>query len=805
MTDLRFALRQLRRRPGFALATVLVLALGIGATTVVFTMVNGVLYRPLPVAAPERLFSFAEIREDGQPRYSFSLPEYLAYREEAGSVMALAAHHLSDITLSFSQETVVGLGMLVSGNYFEVLGIGPAAGRFFGEEEARAPGAAAVVVVSHELWQNRFQGDASAIGGTLRVNGHPLTIVGVAPRGFHGTMLGARPAVWLPLGLEERIAPGRDLHAWGRSSFLLPFGRPAPGVSREAAEAALAVSARRLAATHEYARGLSPAGARLRPFTGLPPGTQDDVSGFLRLLLATAGLVLLIAGVNVAGMFLAQATARQREFAIRLAVGGGRSRVSRQLVAECVVLALLGGAGSVLVASWTGSVLSTFHLPGAGVFALDLGLDRRVLAFAATVSFVTGILCGLVPALQVTGRGLSDQLRGGVGGARRSRLRDGMVVTQIALSMVLLIAAGLFARTIRSALQTEHGFEPAGVIAFELNLRMSGRDEFRGPAFQAVLLDRLAGLPGVSSAALASLIPLGFGWDQTRVRVPGYDPPPGEAGFAVGFSRVTPDYFRTLRMPLLAGRGFNEEDREGPPVIVINETFARRFWPPGSAVGQIVQFGGEETRVIGVVPDGKYRSFSEPPTLFAYTPWSHGYSPDTWLHVRASGEAAAVIAAVRRELRNVDPDVAPIVAAPMESLLGGSLFPQRIAAVLIGVFGVLGLILSAVGVFGTLSFHVVQRTREIGVRVALGATRRRVLRAVLRYGLHLLVIGVAIGTLAAVAATRLLVGLLHGVKPTDPLTFAAVVALLAITVVLAAWLPARRAVRIDPMEALRHE
>lgn len=805
MNDLRFALRQLRRRPGFTMATVLTLSLGIGATTVVFTVVNGFLFRPLPVSEPRELVSFEEIREGGRPRYSLSLPEYLAYREQAEPVMALAAHHLIDVTLSFADETVVGLGLQVSGNYFDVLGIAPAAGRFFGDPEARAPGAAPVVVISHETWQNRFHGDVGAVGGTLRVNGHPLTIVGVAPPDFFGTMLGARPAVWLPLGLEEGLAPDRDLLAWGQSSFLFPIGRPAPGVTRARAEAALAVAARRFAETHHYDAGRSPENARLRPFTGLPPSLHDGVSGFLRLLLATAGLVLLIAGINVGGMLLARATDRQREFAIRMAVGGSRSRLARQLVVECVVFALLAGAGSVLVVAWIGALFRTIHIPGGGVFTLNLGLDARVLAFAGAVSFVSGILCGLVPAFQVTGRGPFDPLREGSGGARRNRLRNAMVATQIALSMVLLVAAGLFARTIRSALQTEHGFDPAGVIAFELNLRMTGRDESRGPAFQAELIERIEAIPGVSSVAMASVIPLGFGWDETRIQVPGYDPPPDEAGFAVGINRVTPDYFRTLRMPPLAGRMFLEEDRTGPPVLVVNEAFARRFWPGESAVDRLVLHAGRATRIIGVVPDGRYRSFSETPTPFAYAPAFEAYTGAAWLHVRADPEAVGVIAAVRRELRNLDPDLAPIVAAPMDALLGGALFPQRVAGMLIGVFAGLGLILSVMGVFGVLSYHVAQRTREIGVRVALGATQASVLRLVLRHGLRLLAIGVAIGALGAFAATRLLAGLLHGVRPTDPLTFVGVAGLLVIAVSLAAWLPARRAARIDPMEALRHE
>ena len=805
MNDLRFALRQLRRRPGYALTTVLTLSLGIGATTTVFSVVNALLIRPLPVADPERLVNVIEVRETGSPRFSWSLPEYLAYRDAAGSLSGLAVHHVSDITLAISGEATVGLGMDVSGNYFDVLGVRPAAGRFFGEDEARAPGAAPVAVISYDVWQSRFGGDPDAVGQTLKVNGHQLTVIGVVPRGFHGAMLGARPSVWLPIGLQELFWPDRNLSGWGNSSWLSPIGRLAPGVTREAAEAALTVTARQLAASHDYPDGRPPSAIRLRTFTGVPPALHDGIVGFTRLLLATAGLVLLIAAVNVAGMFLARAMARRREIAVRLAVGATRPQVSRQLVVESVVLALLGGAGSVLVAVWTGGLLEKVRVPGAGSFVLEMTPDARVLGFAAAVSFLTGILCGLAPAIQVTGRGLFDALREGArAGSGRGRLRSVLVAAQIALSMVLLVAAGLFVRTLRTSLATDHGFDPSGVLAVELNLRLSGHDETRGRAFYAELLERLEGAPEVESAALASIVPLGLGWDQTRAQVPGHESP-DESGFVVGFNLVTPGYFHTLDMPLLAGRPLAEEDRAGPAVIVVNQTFARRFWPDGTAVGRIVRFDGAETQIVGVVPDGKYQSFSEAPTLYAYAPSARVYRAEMYLHVRGAGELAPTVAAVRRELHRLDPDVAPISVAPLEGVLGSSLLPQRLAAVLIGAFGGLGLILAAVGVFGVLSFRVVQRTQEIGVRVALGARRRDVLALVLRDGLRLLLIGLAVGVTGALLTTRLFAGLLHGLSPTDPVTFVAVPALLAIVVVLAAYLPARRAARIDPMEALRYE
>jgi predicted permease len=806
LNDIRHALRSLRKHPGFTAAVVLTLAIGLGATTTIFSAVNAVLLRPLPAHDPGGLVSVAERRADGRERSSLSLPEYEAYRDHVGGAVELAAHHASDVTLTTPAGAEVALGLDVSGNYFSVLGLTPAAGRFFDEAEARGPGAAPVAVLSYDAWQVRFDGDPGAVGRTLRVNGQALTIVGVAPRGFHGTMLGARPPVWLPIGLYDQLHPGRDAYTWGSMTWLQLFGRLAPGTTAQQAEAALAVRARQHGASHEYDDN-PPVGARVREFTTIPVGLQNAVTGFMILLLATAGLVLLIAMVNVTGMLLVRAAARRREVAVRLAIGAPRRILVRQLAVESVTLALVGGAAGVLLATWLTAFLATVRPPFAGMFVLDLSLDWRVMTFAASAAVVAGIACGLAPALAVTRGGAPSVLREGARGPDgRSRLRSTLVASQIALSAVLLVSAGLFVRTLQSALRTDHGLDPRGVFVAEIDLRLAGYDEGSGRAFYDRLVERVRAVSGTEAAALAEVVPLGPSWEQTRVMVPGHEPPPGEAGHLIYYNVVSPEYFETVRLPLVSGRALTAADRDGPPVMVVNETFARRFWPDGSAVGQHVRRGRQDgVEIVGVVPDGRYRAFSEPPTLYAYVPFGQEYAHGMSLHVRTRADAETFAAALRAEIRALDPDVAPIMIASLTEVLESSLFPQRLAAGLIGGLGVLGLVLAVVGVFGALSFRVVQRQREIGVRVALGASGLRVIGLVVRDALGLFGVGLVGGLVAAGLVARLFMGLLHGLSPVDPATYVAVAALLGVSVTVAAYLPARRAASVDPMEALRSE
>jgi putative ABC transport system permease protein len=805
--DLRYALRQVVKHPGFALAAVLTLALGLGTTITLFSVLNAVVLRPLPAPHVDRLVSVQERSESGTFRSALSLPEFLAYRERARGTVELAAHHVSDISLNTGNGAEFAVAADVSGNYFSALGIHPALGRFFDGAEMDRPGAEAVAVIGFGLWQARLGGDSAVIGRTITVNGQPVSVVAVAPRQFRGTMAGLDTPVWLPLGLQDRLRPGSsNLLEWGARQWLQPFGRLADGASLEQARGVLTSTSQGLSETHEYFQGERPVGVRVRPFSMLPAGLRDSVTAFVVLMLGTAGVVLLIAVVNVVGMFLARVVVRRREIAIRLAMGAGRRRVVQQVAMEGLALAAFAGTIGLWLASSVGVLFTRLKPPFVGPIQLDFPVDARVVAFAVAAVVVTGLACGLVPALLVTRRRTDLTLRETTSRtARAASFRKPLVIGQLAVTLVLVICAGLFVRTLQRTLAVPAGLDADGVVAVELNLRFAGYDEASGLRFYDELVNRTRGIAGVESAALSTVIPLGFGYDQAGLTIPGFEPPPGRSTFPVGFNAVTPQYFETLRMPLLAGRTFDEHDRDGPPVAIVNETFAKRFWPDGSAVGRLVQSDGQDVQIVGVVPAGKYTSFTEEPRLYAYTPFGRPYSSGAWLQVRGRGEPDVLLATVRAELRALDSDVPPIMATTMRTVLESSLFPQKLAAVLVGAFGTLGLILASIGVFGVLSFWVVQRTKEIGVRVAVGASGTDVLRLVVGEALWMGGVGVIVGVAASFALTRLLTGMLHGLSPTDPTVFAVGAGVLLVVVSIAAAIPARQAARVDPIDALRHE
>jgi predicted permease len=793
--DLRSGVRVLGRSPVFVVITVLTVALGVGATASLFSIVNALLLRPLPVQEPDRLVRVHEQRSrilssgiEG-PRIPFERYRML---EEAtrGAFSGMAAQNYRFMSVRAEGPAFPAGAVIASGNYFEVLGVRPALGRFFFDDDEP------VVVLGYRLWQQRFGGSADVVGRTVYVNGYALTVAGVAARDFGGTIGFLFADLWVPHGAHGSAG-------WQDTRVSL-FGRLRPDIDMTSATTLASAAAQRIPPDDDPAAEVQ--GVRLEPMSGTPAGMAGPVRGFLGLMLATAFLVLLIAGANVAGMLLARAVSRRREMAVRLALGIGRVRLMRQLMVEAVLLFLLGGVAGMLIAVWVTRFLSRLQFPVAEPILIDATPDVRVFAFALTIAVVTGVFFGTIPAWHASRSDLAPTLsEGGRGASRRGgRMRDVFVAAQLAMSVLLLIAATLFVRTLQRSLTMDPGFVAEGVVMASLNLSPHDYDTERGRAFFTQLVDRVNALNGVESAALADVAML-TGENET---FGAWRSEPGGEPVRAGQNVVDGAYFETMRIRPSAGRGIAHTDVAGAPrVIVVNETFARRFWPDGNAVGRIVLRGEEPHEVVGVVPDGAYVEFGEARTPFTFLSTAQRYSPRQVLHVRArqGASTAELIRAIRDEVAALDADVAVQQAMPLSSAIGFLLFPQRFAAILVGVFGILGLVLAGIGVYGVLAHNVAQRTREFGIRIALGADTRRLLAIVLRRGALLAIAGTTIGLAAAAILTRFMASLLHGVSPLDAPAFIAVPLVLGAVALLASYLPARRTLGLDPVEALRRE
>ena len=807
--DLRLALRRLRLAPGFSALAIGMLALGIGATTTAFALINAVFLRPpAHVRAPGRVVAVYTSDFSG-PRYgNTSYPDLEDFRAAGAGLLALAGYTFRPLSTSTGAESFRTAGELVTPNYFDVLGVEPAAGRFFGPAEE--PVAA---IISYGLWQRRFAGAADAVGSPLGVGGRTFTIIGVAPRGFSGSTRGLGSDVWLPLGAAQVLEPGRDPMANRGSRGLFVLGRLLPGATPAAAEARLAAVARRLHAAHPE-QWTDVTGAA-RVVTVLPerdarifPSIQGPVRGFLGVLMGVAALVLLVCCANLANLLLARGTSRRREMAVRLALGGLRARLVRQQLVEGSVLALIGGALGVGLAAWSTALLGRLQPPIPVPVALDLGVDARVLLFSLVATMAVTLVSGLVPALRATrteaGSGLRlEASRSGVAG-RGVGLRDVLVVLQVAVSLVVLAAAGLFLGSLRRATRIDPGFTTRGVALAPLDLGAQGYDETRGRRFYQELLGQVRALPGVEAASLAHLVPLGFGRMRRGLEVEGYAPAPGEE-MEFGVNTVSDDYFETLSLPLVRGRAFEGRDRAGAqPVAIVNETFARRFWPGADPIGRRIVVGDQVRTVVGVARDAKYVSLGEAPQPHYYLPWAQAYEPDMVLQVRTASDPRGLLPLLAAEARALDPDL-PVQPITIDEHLSYALLPQRLGALVLGVFGGIATLLAALGLYGVVSYLVSQRTAEIGIRMALGATGSDIRRLLVRRGLGLTGVGLALGLLGAVGTGALVSGFLFGVNPVEPVILAAAALLFGGVALLASWVPAQRAARLDPLRALRSE
>lgn len=798
--DLRYAARGLARTPGFTLVAVLTIAVGIGATTVVYSMVNTALLRPLPVPSPERLFALEELRWgavwQGIEGRGVPYARYLRYREATEPLFTgLAAHRLTTFSLRMRGEAAAVRGAMTSGNYFAVLGLHPEVGSFFARDDEPS------AVIAHHFWRDRFGGDPDVLGSVVHIDGQPFTIVGVAPRGFTGTVHGLPTDVWVPVVAARRASGLESMAAW-----LALFGRLRPGVEPAAASAFVDVTAKRIPPDEPQTQVR---GAVLEAMTGMVHGgMRDGARTGLTTLFATALLVLLIAGANIAGMLLARGVARRREIGIRLAIGAGRGRLVRQLMTEHTLLALLGGAGGVLLTILGARIAAAAPLFGSEQLALEPELDRRVLGFALALTVATSLLSGLYPALQASRPTLVPALKDGDAGTAGARVRSLFVCGQLVMAVVLLVLAGNFVRVFQRTLALDLGYDPEGIVIVTTDLGPLGYDATRGRAFYERLAERVRAIPGVTAVALAGAPLLGGGALLNDVRTAAGDE--GRREWGVPQNHVDPAFFATLGLPIIAGRGFTDADRDGAPrVAIVNQALARRLWPDEDPLGKAIDTYGGEAVVVGLVRDGRYSLRSGAPGPYLFVPFAQRYAGHVTLHVR-HGEGVDVGALVRRireEVRALDPNVAVQRAEPLAGRVAQILGPTRFATGLLGLFGLLGIALAGVGTYGVLAFQVARRNREFGIRIALGAPARAVVGQVVGRWTVLAAFGAGAGLVLGVVTARLVERALHvyGLGAVEPATLAAVVVLLVLVGAAASAVPVLRAVRVDPVEVMRVE
>src|SRR6266540_108251 len=803
--DLRYGARMLRKKPRFTLIAIITLALGIGANTAIFSLVNTALLRPLPVERPEQLVSINNVSLN-IPVISY--PNYRDFRDRNNSFSGMLAYRYTTLGLSNNGVNERVWGYLATGAYFEVLGVKPALGRFFTPDDDKSPGAHPVAVITYDCWQKRYAGDPQVMGKTVIINGRNFTIIGVAPQGFYGSEIIYRPEIWFPSMMQAQIDGWSELETRGSPTFFAQ-GRLKPGVTMSQAEAELKTIAAQLA--REFPNDNEGMTVTLSPAGLFGAWMRGPIIGFAGVLMAVVGLVLLLACTNLANLLLAHATERRKEIAIRLAIGAGRWRLVRQLLTESVALAALGGAFGLALAYWLVDAVMAFKPPLDIPLTTELHLDARVLLFTIAVSLLTGVVFGLLPALQATKPELVPALKDetSIGGYRRSWLRSGLVVMQVALSLVLLICAGLVLRGLQNAQRLSPGMVAQGAVEMSFDLGLQGYDGPRIQQFKQQILARARVLPGVQAVGLTDFVPLSMNMNNNAVYIEGQPAPQGANVPLAMTSRATPGFLAALGTQLLQGRDFTEQETEAKQrVAVVNETFARRFWLGQSPLGKRFSFEGAAgpwIEIVGLMQDGKYFSLSEEAQSFVYVNLRPDSGSFLTLVARTAGDPQALIAALRREFQQLDANLPVYNVKTLTEHMAVPLFPGRVAATLLGSFGLLALLLAAIGIFGVMSYAVTQRTREIGIRMALGANAAGIFRLVVGHGLTLTAIGLGIGLAVAVAGTRLLATLLFGVSATDPLTFAVIALLLALVALLACWIPARRATKVDPMEALRAE
>ena len=809
--DVRFALRLLRKSPLFTTTAALSLAIGIGANTTIFSVASAMLLRPLPgLADADRLVDIGRSSR-GASFDTVSYPNYADIRDRVTQLTGVYAHQIepSPMSLGGHAEAERVYGTLVSGNYFQTLGTTPASGRLLRPEDDTRSGDHAVTVLSHDLWTRRFGSDPAIVGSPVAINGHPFTVVGVAAAGFQGTTL-LKGDLWVPLSALPLAQPDRraELFEARRATWLFMGGRLADGANVAQANAELEAISTALQQEHPQTNeGMA---FRAAPIA-VVPGMTGMMAGFIGLLMGIVTLLLLIACVNLAGMMLARGAARSREIAVRLAIGAQPGRIARQLLTETVVLFVLGGLAGLVLSRWLTALLLSL-LPQLPVpLAIGITTDWRVVAFTVTMSLVAAVLCGLAPAIQARRTSVIPALKADAFGGHpaRLRLRNVFVVGQVTMSLVLVITAGLFMRALGRAATMPTGFDQVNVDVVSLDLSLGRLDADAGRAFARELVDRTEALPGVRSATIAVDLPLdggrmGFG----AVRIVGAPTTPPDGGFPVDWNIVEPGFFRTLGVRLVRGRDFEERDGVAAlPVAIVNEAFARTAWPGQDAIGRQFETdtteGVRQVTVVGIAADSRFMSAAEPAEPYIYAPLAQVYNGRINLLVKTTGPSA--IPAVRTLVRGMNANLPVTEAMPLSEITALNTIPQRIAGAIAGTLGLLGMLLAGMGIYGVTAYAVSRRTREIGIRMALGADSRDVMGLVLRQGAVLAGTGIGLGLVLAAAGAQVIQSLLYGISGVDPLTFGAACTVFAAIALVATGIPARRALGVDPMVALRNE
>jgi len=827
--DIRFAVRSLLKRPGFTVIAVLTLALGIGANTAIFSVVNATLMQTPPVSHPERLvFVF-----NGPAGSVFSYPDYVAVRDQNNVLDGLIAWGGITASLNSNDQTDLVTGAIVTGNFFDVLGVHAQLGRVITYDDDKTPGAHPVAVISQGLWQRRFAGDPNIIGRQLLLNGNNFTVIGVLPKGFDGLQLGITRDLYVPMMMQATMRPPRagfsgemnpDLLQVRGNRWLYSVGRLMPGVSEAQAQSSLALITKQLEVAYPEQSGGR--GISISPLSATDdPGGRQQLSSVAQLLMGVVGIVLLIACANVANLLLARSSVRTKEIAVRLAIGATRRRIVRQLLTEGVLLATLGGAAGLLLAWWTARTISaapppTNALPITPQFSIDL----RVLLFTLGISLLAGIVFGLAPALRASKPALIPALKDDSATfferTRMFTLRNLLVVTQVALSVVLLIAAGLFLRSLWQAQRIDPGFDAEKIVGLPLNINLLRYTKVQGREFYRQVTERVEAIPGVESASVARIAAVSGNSSVRSLLIEGRagsdnqfrsdnSGPVAENNESVSANVIGPKYFQTMGIAFLQGRDFNAQDSDDhPPVVIVNEAFVRRHFPNEDALGKRLSFNGPKgpwREIVGVVRTSKYRSLGEAPTPLVYSSLAQNHETGMTLHVRTRVDPSSVAGAIRNEVQSLEKNLPLGNPELMSERVTNSLYAARMGAILLAAFGACALLLASIGLYGVMSFAVATRTRELGIRVALGAQPGDVFRLVLIQGMTLVIAGLVLGIGVALAVTRLLASFLYGVSTMDALTFTAIPALLTAVALLACYLPARRATKVEPLVALRYE